>query len=289
MLHDWLIAPFHDYAFMRRALIAIMAIVVSGAPLGVLLVLRRLSLMAEAMSHAVMPGIAIAFVVGGFSLPLMSLGGFAAGVIVALLAGWVTRATNLREDASFSVFYLSALALGVLLVSLKGSTLDLMHLLFGSVLAIDDAGLWLMVAVSAGTLLLLAIFYRPLLIAVSDPVFFLSEGGSITRYQLFYLLLVTLNLVAGFQALGTLMTVGMMIVPAIAGRFWTRRLDMLLLLAIVIGLLSGLIGLLLSYHLSVASGPAIILTAGLICGLSLLGGRYDSLRARFFPRRHLAH
>ena len=288
-LYDLLCAPFADYAFMRRALAATAAIAVGSAPLGVFLVLRRLSLMAEAMSHAIMPGIAAAFVCVGFSLPLMSLGGFCAGMAVAFCAGLVSRATALREDASFAAFYLIALALGVLLVSLHGSTVDLLHLLFGSILAIDNAGLILMTAIASFTLATLALCYRPLTIAISDPVFFQSQGGSLTRYHLLYLLLATLNLVAGFQALGTLMSVGMMIIPAIAARFWVRHLDAMLVLSVLIGIAAGFVGLLLSYHLSVASGPAIILVAGGVYLVSLLAGRHGSLRARYWPRHHLTH
>lgn len=288
-LYDLCIAPFADYAFMRRALVAITTVACGSAPLGVLLVLRRMSLMADAMSHAIMPGIALVFVVAGFSIPLMSLGGFCAGVVVAVLAGLVTRTTKLHEDASFAAFYLIALASGVLMVSLHGSTIDLLHLLFGSILAVDSASLVLMTTIAITTLLTLALIYRPLIIAISDPVFFQSQGGSITRYHLFYLVLTTLNLVAGFQALGTLMTVGMMIIPAVASRFWVQHLDHMFPLVIGIGMVSGVTGLLLSYHWSVASGPAIILVAGFVCLVSLVVGRYGSLRSRYWPQRHLAH
>jgi zinc/manganese transport system permease protein len=288
-LYDLCIAPFADYAFMRRALVAIATVACGSAPLGVLLVLRRLSLMAEAMSHAIMPGIALVFVFVGFSIPLMSLGGFCAGVVVAVLAGLVTRMTRLHEEASFAALYLIALAMGVLLVSLHGSTVDLLHLLFGSILAVDSESLILMTTITITTLLTLALAYRPLIIAISDPVFFQSQGGSITRYHLLYLLLATLNLVAGFQALGTLMTVGMMIIPAVTSRFWVQHLDHMFPLVIAIGVVSGVVGLLLSYHLAVASGPAIILVAGLIYLVSVIIGCYGSLRSRYWPQRHLAH
>lgn len=288
-LYDLAFAPFADYAFMRRALLAVAAVACGSAPLGVLLVLRRLSLMADAMSHAIMPGVALAFTFVGFSLPAMSLGGFVAGLLVALLAGLAARATDQREDASFAVFYLLALATGVLLVSWHGSSVDLLHILFGAILTVDSGGLTLIVAIASGTLLTLAALYRPLMIAMSDPVFFASQGGRVTHYHLLFLLLTTLNLVAGFQALGTLMTVGMMIVPAVTSRYWVRHLDQMLPLSIGLGLAAGVGGLLLSYHLAVASGPAIILVAGLFYLSSLLAGRYGSLRARYWPRRHLAH
>jgi len=142
-LHEMLISPFADFAFMRRALVGCLALALGSAPVGLLLVMRRMSLMGDAMSHAVLPGAAVGYLLAGLSLPAMSLGGFVAGVLVALLAGLATRYTDVKEDASFAGFYLLSLALGVLLVSKTGSNVDLMHLLFGSVLAVDDAAMLL--------------------------------------------------------------------------------------------------------------------------------------------------
>lgn len=285
-LHEHVIAPFADYAFMRRALAAVIFVAFGSAPLGVLLMLRRMSLMAEAMSHAILPGIAIAFMVAGFSLTMMSLGGFVAGVLVALLAGLIARVTPLREDASFAALYPTALALGVLLVSLQGNALDIMHLLFGSVLAVDHDGLLLIAGIAIGTLGALAVIYRPLVIAICDPAFLRSQGGRPTFYHLIFLVLVTLNLVAGFEAMGTLMAVGMMMIPAISTRFWARQLDAMLGIAVLFALVAGVVGLVVSYGLGVASGPMIILAAAAIYFLSLILGRYDSLRARYWPGRH---
>ncbi len=285
-LHEHVIAPFADYAFMRRALAAVIFVAFGSAPLGVLLMLRRMSLMAEAMSHAILPGIAIAFMVAGFSLTMMSLGGFVAGVLVALLAGLIARVTPLREDASFAALYPTALALGVLLVSLQGNALDIMHLLFGSVLAVDHDGLLLIAGIAIGTLGALAVIYRPLVIAICDPAFLRSQGGHPTFYHLIFLVLVTLNLVAGFEAMGTLMAVGMMMIPAISTRFWARQLDAMLGIAVLFALVAGVVGLVVSYGLGVASGPTIILAAAAIYFLSLILGRYDSLRARYWPGRH---
>ena len=176
-LHELLIAPFADYAFMRRALVASFALALGSAPLGTLLVLRRMSLVGDAMAHALLPGAAVGFVVAGFSLTAMSLGAFGAALAVALAAGFVARATAQREDASFAAFYLIALALGVLLVSVNGSSVDLMRLLFGSVLAVDDAALLLVSGVASITLVVLAVIYRPLIVECLDPGFLRHVGG----------------------------------------------------------------------------------------------------------------
>jgi len=134
-----LLGPFLEFEFMRRALVGVMAIALGGAPVGVFLMLRRMSLTGDAMAHAILPGAAVGYLVAGLSLPAMTLGGLVAGVVVAVLAGLVARVTALKEDASLAAFYLLSLALGVVIVSLRGSNTDLLHVLFGTVLALDDA------------------------------------------------------------------------------------------------------------------------------------------------------
>ncbi|MDE2615323.1 MAG: metal ABC transporter permease [Burkholderiales bacterium] len=280
---DWsalLFQPFVEFGFMRRALVAVLALSMGAAPLGCLLVLRRMSLMGDAMAHALLPGAAAGYLVAGLSVPAMSLGGFAAALAVALLAGAVTRRTGQREDASFAAFYLIALAAGVLIVSTHGSPVDLMHVLFGSILAVDDSALIGVAAVASLTLLAVAALYRPLLVASVDPGFLRSVGGAERTLHFVFLGLVVLNLVAGFQALGTLMAVGLMMLPATAARFWAHEVWSLAGVATLIALASAAGGLLLSYHLQLPSGPAIVLLAGAAYIVSFLAGRHDSLLAR---------
>jgi zinc/manganese transport system permease protein len=243
-----------------------------------------MSLMGDALSHAVLPGAALGFILGGLSLPAMSFGGVAAGLVVALLSGLVTRLTPLREDASFAAFYLISLALGVLLVSTHGSNVDLLHLLFGSILAIDDAALILVGAVASVSLLSLAVIYRPLVVECFDPAFLRSVGGGGGRVHILFLMLVVLNLVAGFQALGTLMAVGLMMLPAAAARFWVRELWSLSAVSSALALMSGFFGLLASYYLDLPSGPSIVLVAGFAYCSSVLVGPRDSLRAIYLQR-----
>jgi len=288
-LHEMLISPFADFAFMRRALVGCLALALGSAPVGLLLVMRRMSLMGDAMSHAVLPGAAVGYLLSGLSLPAMSLGGFVAGVLVALLAGLATRYTDVKEDASFAGFYLLSLALGVLLVSKTGSNVDLMHLLFGSVLAVDDAAMLLVAAVASITLLTLAAIYRPLLLESLDPVFMRAIGARGGVWHLLFLLLVVLNLVAGFQALGTLMSVGLMMLPAIAARLWAASVGRMLLVALLIASLSAVGGLLLSFHAELPSGPAIILLAGLAYLFSMLLAPQGGLLPRLIRSRHLTN
>lgn len=280
--HDLVLAPFSDYAFMRRALAGCLALCLGACPLGVILVLRRMSLVGDAMAHAILPGAAVGFLVAGFSLFAMTLGGILTGLAVAFLAGLVSRYTTLREDASFAAFYLFSLGLGVLLVSVRGSNIDLLHVLFGTVLGLDDAALLLMASIGTLTMLALAAIYRPLIVECLDPGFLRAVGGRGGVVHMGFVALVVLNLVGGFQALGTLMVVGIMMLPATAARFWAESVPGQMAVAVLVGLLSSVAGLLASYHLSLPASPAIILSASAIYALSVLVGRVDSLAARAF-------
>lgn len=279
--------PFVDFAFMQRALLGCIAISLGAVPVGTFLMLRRLSLTGDAMAHAILPGAAVGFLIAGLSLPAMTIGGLVAGLAVSLLTGAVSRVTILREDASLAAFYLISLALGVLLVSLKGSNVDLLHVLFGTVLALDDAALTLLCAITTVTLVTLALLYRPLVLECVDPGFLRSVSRWSAPVHFAFLGLVVLNLVAGFQALGTLMAVGIMILPAAAARFWARGIASMIGVALAIAILSSLAGLLASYHAGLPSGPAIILAAGIAYVASLFFGPVGSLAARYWPRRHL--
>jgi zinc/manganese transport system permease protein len=281
-----LIEPLTAYAFMRRALVACLALAMGSGPIGVFLVLRRMSLMGDAMSHAVLPGAAIGFIFAGLSLGAMSAGGLIAGLAVALLAGVTSRTTILREDASLAGFYLASLALGVLLVSVYGSAIDLLHVLFGSILAVDDEGLLFVGAVASITLITLALIYRPLVAECFDPTFLRSVGARGSVIHLLFLVLVVLNLVAGFQALGTLMAVGLMMLPAAAARFWSESVAGSIAFATGTAMASGVVGLLISYHFEVPSGPAIVLTAAVVYLASIVFGSRAGLLARYRRRPH---
>jgi zinc/manganese transport system permease protein len=285
-LYALIIEPFVSYGFMRRALVACLALSLGSGPVGVFLMLRRMSLMGDAMSHAVLPGAALGFLAAGLSLGAMSAGGLLVGLTVAILAGTVSRVTALKEDASLAGFYLISLALGVLIVSTKGSNIDLLHVLFGTILAVDNGALVLMAGISTVSLLTLALIYRPLIIECFDPGFLRAVRGRGSLYHIIFLVLIVLNLVAGFQALGTLMAVGLMMLPAASARFWAAQVWSMSLVATSIGFTSGLLGLLFSYHFNLPSGPTIILVAGACYLASILVGIRGGLLHRYFPRAH---
>tara|TARA_B100000676_G_C18087535_1_gene856366 strand:+ start:1529 stop:2401 length:873 start_codon:yes stop_codon:yes gene_type:complete len=285
-LYETLIQPFIEFGFMRRALVACLALSLACGPVGVLLVLRRMSLVGDALSHAVLPGAAIGFMIAGLSLIVMSVGGLIAGLVVAVLSGVVARVTPQREDASFAAFYLISLASGVLIVSTHGSNVDLMHVLFGTILAVDDASLLLIVSIASVTLLTLAVIGRGLIVECFDPGFLRAVGGPGAIVHFTFMTLVVMNLVAGFHALGTLMAVGLMMLPAAAARFWVNGVASLALASGAIAFMSAYTGLLLSFHKDLPSGPTIILVAGCIYVLSVLVGPRGSLWVRFYPRPH---
>jgi zinc/manganese transport system permease protein len=285
-IYDWAVGPFLEFAFMRRALIGALMLSLSACPIGVFLMLRRMSLTGDAMSHAILPGAAIGYLVFGLQILPMTAGGLVAGLAVALAAGAVSRLTVQREDASLAAFYLVSLAAGVLIVSLRGSSIDLMHVLFGSVLALNDEALVLIGAIALVTFSALLVFWRALVAECLDPLFLRSVSKLGTPVHFIFLGLVVLNLVGGFQALGTLLSVGLMVLPAAAARFWAARVETMCALAILFGAASCLAGLLLSYHAALPSGPAIILSAGFVYLLSVLFGPRGFLAGR---ARHHAH
>jgi zinc/manganese transport system permease protein len=287
MLYDTLIAPFVEYEFMRRALAAVIALALGGAPIGVFLMLRRMSLVGDAMAHAILPGAAIGFLLSGLNLFAMTAGGLIAGFTVAILAGVVARTTDLKEDASLATFYLASLALGVTIVSIRGTNIDLLHVLFGNILAMDDPTLLVVAFNATITLIVLAVIYRPLVIESVDPVFLRTVSRAGAPAHLVFLALVVVNLVNGFQALGTLLAVGLMILPAGTARFWSRDITGMICIAVVSAIIAGYAGLVLSFQTRIPSGPAIILVATALYIGSVLFGNVRGLVRQMFPGRHL--
>ena len=280
--HDLLLAPFSDYAFMRRALVGCLALSVGATPIGVFMILRRMSLTGDAMAHAILPGAAIGYLLSGLSLIAMTIGGLVAGMAVALLSGFITRNTHLKEDASLAAFYLISLALGVLIISTRGGSVDLLHVLFGTVLALNNDALLLMLSIASISVIALALIYRSLILECLDPLFLrsVSNSGAWAHYS--FIALVVLNLVGGFHALGTLMVVGIMILPAAAAHFWSAQVSSIIFLSVLFAIASSIVGLLVSYHANLPSGPAVILSAGGFYVISMLLGTKNSWRAQYF-------
>jgi zinc/manganese transport system permease protein len=275
-----LVGPFEAFGFMRIALVASFALALANGPIGTLLLMRRESLSGNVLSHAVMPGAALGFLYAGYSLAALSFGGLLTGLFVAGLAALKTRSGPRHQDVSLIAFYLVSLSFGILIVAARGSQADLMHVLFGTVLAIDVNALLLIASITSITLLVIAALYRPLAVESFDPAFLRAVGGGGGVFRAIFITLVVLNLVASFQAFGTLLAIGPMLLPAAAARCWTQKVWPMITLATAIGMAAALAGLLISYYANLPSGPAIVIGAGLIYGISLLAAG----RTRFEPR-----
>jgi zinc/manganese transport system permease protein len=264
-----------------------LAIAFGAAPVGIFLMLRRMSLIGDAMAHAILPGAAIGYLLSGLSVFAMAGGGLIAGLSIAIGAALIARATELKEDASLAGFLLISLALGVVIVSAGGSNVDLLRFLFGSVLALDDQTLLLIVSITTVSLFTLALIWRPLVLECVDPGFLRSVSRAGGPAHLAFLALVVLNLVGGFHALGTLLAVGILILPAVTARFWARDITMMIAVAIGAAAVAGYAGLLLSFHAGLPSGPAVILVAGGLHVASVIVGPVGGLLWQALPGRHL--
>lgn len=258
-----LFAEMWSFAFMQRAFVVTTVLSASVAPVGAFLVLRRLSLAGEAMAHAITPGIVVGFVTVGLTVTSLLIGGLIAGIGVAVLTALLARKTILRSDASLASLYLIALAVGIFILSAAGSAVPLKSFLFGSILGIDDATMMLVGGVATVTLVSFAFLLRPLIMSTCDPVFFEARVRHPWIVEQGFMLLLVLNLLAAFKTLGTLMAVGLMILPATAARYWSTTITAQLGLGFAFALSSCWIGLTLSYLLpETPSGPAIVLVAG---------------------------
>jgi zinc/manganese transport system permease protein len=285
MTTDLFLTPFSEFSFMRRALAGCVALSIGGTPIGVFLILRRMSLAGDAMAHGILPGIAFGFLFAGLSLGAMTIGGVIAGLTVALLAGFASRRTVLREDATLAAFYLISLALGVLIVSTRGGNVDLLHVLFGTVLALDDNALFLMGGIATLSLIAFGLIYRPLVYDCVNPEYLRTVSPKAALVHYVFLVLVVLNLVGGFNAVGSLMAIGIMILPAASARFWSQSIPDMTLTAMVMSVAGSALGLLVSYHYALPSGPAIILAFGIIYVLSLVAGPFGTTRRPYTRRR----
>lgn len=275
--YDLLITPFIEFDFMKRALLGGLALSISAPPIGIFLTLRRMSLAGDAMTHAILPGAALGYLAVGLSVTLMTISGLLTGLAVVLLSGFAAQKTLMKEDASFASFHLIAFALGVALISLRGSPADLLHILFGSILALDDTALILLTSVAIISLCGMAIIFRPLVMDSVDPEFLQLSNGHRGGIRSLFLILAVLNLTAGFHALGTLMAIGLMILPAVSARFWSNDLSTMIPASMIIAVLSVWGGLISSYQFDLPSGSSIILTAGFFHAVSIVIGGHGGL------------
>jgi len=300
-LTELLFDPFLQSDAMKRALAASLAVSIAGAPLGVMLIIRRMALAGDVLTHTLLPGVAVAFLLAGETPVVMIVGGTLSGLIAVYLSMLVSRSTLIREDTSLATFYVLSLAIGVLLLSYGyhdgedahghaaggHEAEELLHILFGNVLEIDRLTILTIATIASGSLIVLAFIYRLLVLESFDPVFLRSVGGPGALVHLLFMTLVVLNLIAGAVTIGTMMSIGLMTVPGAAARMWTQNLGSIITVAVAVGVVSSFVGLVSAHHTGLPPGPMIILIAGLCFVFSLLFGRQNGLIQRFRRPVHL--
>ncbi len=288
-LHELLIAPF-SYGFIQRGLLSAVLLSVSGGLLGCILILRRLALMGDALSHSLLPGVALAWLLFGPSTTALFVGALVAGLLTALGSALLSRLTRIKEDAAFGSLFIVFFGAGIALVSRLPTRLNLTHFLFGNVLGVSAADLRLTSVVSAGTVIVFIVFYRAILLETFDPVFHRAVGGRSALIHVGFLGLTVLNLVAALQTMGVVLALGLFLLPAVSAYLWCDHFLRMLLLAVAFAVAASVAGILLSYHLGLASGAAIVLCLGAVFFASaLLSPSHGALsRLRRFHEERLA-
>ncbi len=272
-MFDWLIDPL-QFSFIVRALIAAVLVGIVGSVLGTYIVLRGMTFLGDALAHTILPGVVIAFL---FGWPL-AVGALIAGVLTALGIGALTERGGIREDTAIGVIFAGSFALGVALLSRSGSyTVDLAHFLFGNLLAVSAADLWLIASLGGLVLLSIALFYKEFLVISFDLTLATTLRLSTRFFRYLLLLLIAVTIVVSLQVVGIALMLAVLVTPAATASLLTHRLPPMMALSAALGALSGIIGLYLSFYLNIASGPAVVLVATLFFTLAYL----------FAPRRGL--
>lgn len=274
-----LLAPFAS-PIALRAILACSLCAVAAALLGCVLLVRRLSLLGDAIGHAVLPGVGAAWLIAGAGAGGLLLGGIAAGVIAALAAGLAAHATRLKEDAAFAAVFAVCSAAGVILVSRAGSQADLLHILFGNLLAIDRTALWTAAGTSVLVVGVFALAWRPILIACFDPGFLRgsSRAGGASLIQAGLLALVALTLLSALHVVGAVLSLGLLLLPAATAYLWCERWGGMLAVAVACAVTGAVVGIAAAWHLRLPPGPCVVCTLGGLFAVSvLLAPRHGAL------------
>ncbi len=278
---DWLAEPF-VYGFMQRALVASVIVGVVCAVMGCYIVLRSMAFLGDALAHAILPGVAVAYLVGANLLA----GALVAGLVVAVGISYVTRAGTIKEDTAIGIFFAVALALGVVLIStMRSYAADLTHVLFGNVLGVTAADLWITGGLGAGVLLAVVLLYKRLLVVSFDPILGRTLGLNIHGLRTGLFLMLAVTIVVSLRTVGVALVAAMLVTPPAAAYLLTRRLPVMMGVSAAIGVISAVVGLYASYYLDVSSGGAIVLVATAIFVAAFLFAPERGLAWRLAARR----
>ncbi len=254
---EWLLSPL-GYAFMQRGLLAALMVGILCSVIGCYVVLRSMAFLGDALAHAVLPGVAIAYLLGAN----LTAGALVAAVVVALFIGLFTRQGAVKEDTAIGILFTAALALGVLLISsIRTYAVDLSHILFGNVLGVSPADLWLTGVLGLAILAVVTLAYKPFLVISFDPMLATTLRLRVEFYRNLMLVLLALTIVVSMQTVGVGLVAAMLVTPGATAYLFTRRLPTMMAAAGIIGAISAVVGLYASYYLNVASGAAVVLVA----------------------------
>jgi manganese/iron transport system permease protein len=256
-LWSWIVAPL-AYGFMQRGMLAAVLVGILCAIVGCYVVLRSMAFLGDALAHAVLPGVAIAYLMGANLL----MGALAAAVVVALLISLFSRQGTIKEDTAIGIVFAAALALGVALISsVRTYAVDLTHIMFGNVLGVSPTDVWLIAGIGAAVLLTILAFYRQFLVIAFDPVLAATQRLPVERLRMLLLLLIALTIVVSLQTVGVGLVAAMLVTPGATAYLLTRRLPTMMMVAALIGAVASISGLYLSYYINISSGAAVVLVA----------------------------
>jgi len=279
-----IIEPF-TYDFMHRAFLVCLFVGFANGMLGTFVVLQRMALVADALSHSLLPGLAIALVFVGFSPLALIIGGFLAMLFVAFGGHLITRSSRIKHETAIAALYIFALALGIVLLKFSNSRVSLEHFLFGNILAVGAGELWICFTALAVTLVCLVVFQRPVLLAIFDATLARTQGIPVGIVLGGLVFLIVLAMVASLQAVGVLLSLGLLVLPAATIYLLTDRYELIPWLSGTWGAVGACVGLLVSFWFSIPSGPAIVLVLGVAFLLAyVFSPRYGIFKIK---RRHI--
>ncbi|HBI3489227.1 TPA: metal ABC transporter permease [Staphylococcus aureus] len=264
------------YQFLNRALITSIIVGIVCGTVGSLIVLRGLSLMGDAMSHAVLPGVALSFL---FGIP-MFVGALITGMIASIFIGYITSSSKTKPDAAIGISFTAFLASGIIIISLINTTTDLYHILFGNLLAITNSTFLTTIVIGSIVLILIIIFYRPLMISTFDPTFSRMSGLNTTLLHYFVMLLLSLVTVASIQTVGIILVVALLITPASTAFLISKKLYSMMIIASLISVISSIVGLYYSYIYNIPSGATIVLCTFVIYIITLFFTKFTNRKKR---------
>ncbi|EGQ3676406.1 metal ABC transporter permease [Staphylococcus pseudintermedius] len=253
-----------EYQFLSRAMLTAILVGVVCGVVGCLIILRGLSLMGDAMSHAVLPGVALSFLM---NIP-MFIGAMVTGMLSSIMIGYISEASKTKKDAAIGITFTTFLALGIVLISVIHSATDLYHILFGNILAITQYAFHTTLAVSIVVLALILILYRPLKMSTFDPIFSRMSGLNTTMIHYFVMLLLALVIVASVQTVGVILVVALLITPASTAFLFTKKLSTMMIVSSIFSVISSTLGIYISFKLNLPSGAVIVLISAVLYGLT---------------------